>query len=44
MSNLKPPARRSGDALQSLARLICAMLHSEPLLYRANHRLQRLRG
>src|SRR6516162_1095476 len=31
------------DALQSLARLIGAMLHSEPLLDRANHRMQRLK-
>src|SRR3974390_2278092 len=30
------------DALQSLARLIGAMLHSEPLLDRAYHRMQRL--
>jgi hypothetical protein len=30
------------DALQSLARLVCAMLHSEPPFDRANHRLQRL--
>src|SRR5262245_26922279 len=32
----------SGNALQSLARLIRTMLHSEPPLDRANHRLQRL--
>src|SRR5215472_11330982 len=30
------------DALQSLARLIGAMLHNEPLLDRADHRMQRL--
>src|SRR5207302_4650484 len=30
------------DALQSLARLICAMLHNDPPLDRANHRMQRL--
>src|SRR6516165_445532 len=30
------------DARQSLARLIGAMLHNEPLLDRANHRMQRL--
>ena len=29
-----------GDALQLLARLIGAVLHNEPLLDRANHRLQ----
>jgi hypothetical protein len=32
----------SGDALKSLARLIRTMLHHEPLLDRANHRMQRL--
>src|SRR6516165_8360543 len=31
------------DALQSLARLIGAMLHTEPLLDRAYHRMQRLK-
>ena len=31
-----------GDALQSLARLVGAMLQSEPPLDRANHRMQRL--
>src|SRR5213078_2080966 len=31
-----------GDALQSLARFIRTMLHNDPPLDRANHRLQRL--
>src|ERR1700730_17794702 len=38
----RPNDADSVDALQSLARLICAMLHNDPPLDRANHRMQRL--
>ena len=41
-NSARPNDADSVDALQSLTRLVCAMLHNETPLDRADHRMQRL--